>query len=444
MYVPCGKCDACLIQKSISRSSKLNVELSNYGKSLFVTLTYDNENIPFLVDGSKFLLRSKIIDGFKCVELLERFDYPVTLSINKRPNNWSGYVPDGINVVAVFYKKDYQKLLKLIRKYGNGNFIYYIKGEYGSFSKRPHFHILFRRDRGQNMSDIERLCIEYWKLCDWSAVGNDSIKYASKGVSSYLSSYVSSNISNYDVFLPKSFREFSRRSNNFDYGFNETCVSKIQSIIKREFGNEFFRFSEKDFRYATGATLNSFSFVLIPSDIYFAYFPKCQRYGDFSYNEFCLWTYRIFRMQQYKCRFGRFPQYEEELSSLDLTFFRAYKRVCFILKIKVFDFRNYDNYLKLHYKMSVFYNALLLKEQMKEWEILTPEDYLTTQYNTFSHNPSFNYVKRIYSQLGINHLLNSEFYTSQKKSKINDIIRSNHYKLLPKHLNSIIHKNSNL
>lgn len=50
MYVPCNKCTACKIAHSREWSVRLIHELDYYDKACFITLTYDDENLPF--DGS--------------------------------------------------------------------------------------------------------------------------------------------------------------------------------------------------------------------------------------------------------------------------------------------------------------------------------------------------------------------------------------------------------
>lgn len=92
MTVPCGKCLACLSQKSREWTMRLSHEWYYYNQrnSIFLTLTYDNNHIP---------------DNY---------------SLNRR---------------------DVQLYLKRLRKAGL-KFKYLCAGEYGFKYGRPHYHLI--------------------------------------------------------------------------------------------------------------------------------------------------------------------------------------------------------------------------------------------------------------------------------------------------------------
>lgn len=101
LKVPCGKCLECKMRRVKSWHVRLMAELKNSTSAHFVTITYDEENIPYSANG------------------LMTLDYT-----------------------------DFQKLMKRIRKSHNGKKIkYYTVGEYGANYARPHFHaIIFNVD----------------------------------------------------------------------------------------------------------------------------------------------------------------------------------------------------------------------------------------------------------------------------------------------------------
>lgn len=444
MFVPCGECECCQIQKSIGKSSRLSNELSNYGISLFITLTYTNEHIPFIVDNSHFLCRCEIIEGRLSVRLEQRFDYPFKVSRCIPLNGKFDCVADGVNYLAVIYKKDYQNLFKRIRKHGI-KFKYFICGELGSLSKRPHFHAIIRTDTESESRDFERLLRDNWKLHDWDKIDESCIQRAGKGVGNYLSSYVNW-VADHSRFLyPKWSYPFTRRSNEVNYGFDKKEKEVIQGIIKKYYGREIFDFVEREFRVPSGTRLDNFSVRLVPSTVFMSYFPKCKGYCHLSFVSLLVWTSRVFRIEKYKSEFARYPDFEEQLTSLDMNFFRGFKRVCLLLKLDIYDYENFVKYVRLHYQISSFYSALQLKEQMLGFETMSKEDYYKTLYNTGADDPSYIQTKYRLRQLEINDIpLSIGFHTSEKLSKINNIIRTNHYKVLPKHLNSIINKNNDL
>lgn len=105
----CGKCEYChnkYIQQWIFRLEQENKLHGNM--SLFITLTYDYDNLPF--HKGKMTLR----------------------------------------------KSDYQKFLKRLRKSMNGRLLkYVICGEYGSKNRRPHYHLILFNVTNDDFNEIQ-------------------------------------------------------------------------------------------------------------------------------------------------------------------------------------------------------------------------------------------------------------------------------------------------
>lgn len=114
ILIPCGHCIGCRLDYSRSWADRMMLELETAGKGVFVTLTYDNEHVPV----SEFDLGGN----------------PVFYTLNKR---------------------DVQLFMKRLRKEYSGLRIrFYLAGEYGEKTLRPHYHcILF----GLGLSDIRDL-----------------------------------------------------------------------------------------------------------------------------------------------------------------------------------------------------------------------------------------------------------------------------------------------
>lgn len=94
IYVPCGKCLACRVNRTRQWTKRLLDEQIYSTSSYFVTLTYDDEHLP----------RNDSGDGIVC-------------------------------------KRDIQLFLKRLRKRdGNNNIRYFICSEYGPQTFRPHYH----------------------------------------------------------------------------------------------------------------------------------------------------------------------------------------------------------------------------------------------------------------------------------------------------------------
>lgn len=96
-FMPCGRCPACMRNRSNEWTFRLNEELKISSYSYFFTLTYRDEDLPV-----------------------------------------SCYVPDKREFYSLC-KRDVQLFLKRLRKMGY-KFKYHIVGEYGPNTLRPHYH----------------------------------------------------------------------------------------------------------------------------------------------------------------------------------------------------------------------------------------------------------------------------------------------------------------
>lgn len=103
--IPCGKCLHCLMMRARDWSFRCQCEYETFGSALFLTLTYNEENLPF-------------VEGVP--------------SLNRR---------------------DMQLFLKSLRKHFDGQRLSYFGcGEYGGNGLRPHYHIMVF---GLNLDDLQ-------------------------------------------------------------------------------------------------------------------------------------------------------------------------------------------------------------------------------------------------------------------------------------------------
>ena len=94
--VPCGKCASCRCDYSREWANRMILELKDHDKAIFLTLTYNNDNLPISDKG-----------------------FP---TLDKRH-------------IQLFFKR--------LRKHFDGIKIrYYVAGEYGSHTFRPHYHAI--------------------------------------------------------------------------------------------------------------------------------------------------------------------------------------------------------------------------------------------------------------------------------------------------------------
>lgn len=149
MFVPCGKCEACLEARQMDWSYRLMCESGYHKDTVFLTLTYDDDKIGCTLKNEVYNL-----------------------------------VPRHLQLFFKRLRKDYDKTVK-----------YYAVGEYGDDFKRPHYHIILfgigieyfvsksagvtKTDRGLNLYDMS---LWSYGMCNVGTVTNGSIKY----VTSYL------------------------------------------------------------------------------------------------------------------------------------------------------------------------------------------------------------------------------------------------------------------
>lgn len=94
--VPCGKCASCKCDYSRDWANRMILELQDHDEAMFLTLTYNDEHLPLSAKGFPTLV-----------------------------------------------KRDVQLFLKRLRKYlGDKRIRYYLAGEYGTRTHRPHYHAI--------------------------------------------------------------------------------------------------------------------------------------------------------------------------------------------------------------------------------------------------------------------------------------------------------------
>lgn len=111
--IPCGRCFSCLYNKQRIWTGRIILQTMITPSVVCLTLTYDDKNLPVVGD------------------------------------NKLGYV-QSLN------KRDYQLFLKRLRERINNKIKYYISGEYGEKTGRPHFHAII-----WNLDDADTIQREY-------------------------------------------------------------------------------------------------------------------------------------------------------------------------------------------------------------------------------------------------------------------------------------------
>lgn len=130
MLIPCGQCIGCRIRQREDWTTRIELEARNYPKEevWFITLTYDDDHVPGMI--------------LKTGEIMRKVQYTWKPG-EKRPTS-----------VQILLYEDIQKFLKRLRKKHVGKMRYFIAGEYGEQTARPHYHMILY---GWKPTDLENL-----------------------------------------------------------------------------------------------------------------------------------------------------------------------------------------------------------------------------------------------------------------------------------------------
>ena len=174
--VPCGACLECRQVKRAEWQTRISLEMSDLyargGKAIFLTFTYNGSCLPYLR-----VLDRPAIPCFRHSDVL-RF----------------------LNKIKVFAN----------REFGKGSYRYFFTSEYGSNTKRPHYHALFFLEPSVDEVVFAEKCREYWtfgfmfpRMRNGVYVDNDnnpsSILIRSlAGGAKYVAKYVTKDLSYYD------------------------------------------------------------------------------------------------------------------------------------------------------------------------------------------------------------------------------------------------------
>uniref|UniRef100_A0AAU8B3U2 Replication initiator protein n=2 Tax=Dulem virus 227 TaxID=3145704 RepID=A0AAU8B3U2_9VIRU len=236
--VLCGKCVACM-NKRASRNKRLCEleEMGSYKYSYFITLTYKPECLPMyeLVPASVENLYG-VIDRNPRSETKGQFITDNTIYISKHEfyvlNKYvqSGKEPLPKNHFGYLYYRDVQLFNKLLRKrilqeYGE-QIRYFVVGEYGPKSFRPHWHILYFTKSPLPAAFCERYLLPLWKN---GGVDADRTK---GGAANYAASYINSAFALPSVYKTLKISPAARHSIKLGYEIiQKQTLSKIAQSV---------------------------------------------------------------------------------------------------------------------------------------------------------------------------------------------------------------------
>lgn len=254
MVAPCGKCIGCCNSRAVANDLSIQSHASKYKFTAFTTLTFNQSSMPlatlidvgditYLVDYSNF---DVILGEFPLMSESEKDDlYSRVQPVNGKrfPSHTLPYLDYYLArlFLASLRQRIKQKRIKKFTTYfdsvtnelkqsykyelnyyhTNEKVTYYLVGEYGTKSLRPHFHILFFFDQLQTLQALRYHLSQIWTY------GRTDFQIATGSASSYVASYVSNNALLPPIYQSKQIRPRSKHSLFFGYRSMESCRETI-------------------------------------------------------------------------------------------------------------------------------------------------------------------------------------------------------------------------
>lgn len=128
LSLACGKCDSCIIRKRKDMTVRISHEVACHDECCFVTLTYNDDNIPVShPDHGRKVLELTRGDSTRGDDGLYTLVPSDVQKFIKRLRRHLEYVPKNHTLTRDHVEKPIR---------------YFLVGEYGSKTHRPHYHIL--------------------------------------------------------------------------------------------------------------------------------------------------------------------------------------------------------------------------------------------------------------------------------------------------------------
>ena len=156
MLIPCGQCIGCRIRQREDWATRIELEAKDYPKEevWFITLTYDDDHVPGMI--------------VKTGEIMRKVQYTWKPG-EKRPDS-----------VQILLYEDIQKFLKRLRKAYRGKLRYFVAGEYGEQTARPHYHMILYGWRPTDLENLYKIHHNGYYTSKWleNLWGNGQIQIA--------------------------------------------------------------------------------------------------------------------------------------------------------------------------------------------------------------------------------------------------------------------------
>lgn len=274
ILVECGKCESCLLKKSLARTTRCKIESACHRFTIFATLTFAQEYLPLMslrpVERVIFD-DDELYDSYEC--LTDEGEILGTVTFN---NSFDRIALEKKCHTAPFKlpwlnPKLCQLFIKRLRKYiykrTNEKIRVFYCGEYGPVHFRPHFHLLLWFDKDETSEIIHQAILACWSF------GRVDSQLSTEKSAAYVSSYLNSN-----MYLPRVFklRKTSPFSNHSFY-----LGESVFQDVGKEIQNYDFESATKKRFFGHGLNTD----VTMWRSLKTRFVPKCKGYSKKSFDE---------------------------------------------------------------------------------------------------------------------------------------------------------------
>lgn len=260
LVVPCGHCEACYNSKDYQNTLQCRLESQSHKYTYFITLTYSNEFVPraliHTIDNVHYLVDE---DGVILTHCYQTDSTIKTIDKIVTKTKLDGNIP-------YLKKRDAQLFIKRLRKFIYGKFKeqvrYYLVGEYGPKTFRPHYHLLlwFENEQvAQNLSQIVSSCWRYGRVDVQSSLGD---------AAAYVAGYVNGNSYLPLLYDEKSTRPFRIHSIFLGAKFLQVQKKEVYAMSPRDFNTISMPIGKNIKTFAPWRSLTSY------------FFPKCRKFNE--------------------------------------------------------------------------------------------------------------------------------------------------------------------
>lgn len=326
VQVPCGVCDACLSVRPLGYVARLKHARELYRDSIFCTFTYNNDFVPRGVLTEHFVFHSidLVDDGHNFAKLADYFEPKLVKYINAYEQEL-GFIP-------LLCRSDIRRFIQQVKKQYT-DIMWFVCGEYGPTTLRPHYHALFfinprAIEREIDIDSFASFLCDTWNTslrdnCKGLApkeLGNVRLRYDSSSSAEYTARYL--NCTSHIPHLLKSvFSPFASYGRNLSLpaGFD---YNKVRELL--------YSGSCETFKYEYVNKQRVRTSCLLPKSVLLRYFPAFRGCGHF------LGT-AIYNAIMYACSFGTASQFLEDFSLLREYRMPLYKALCAEWKTEMID-----------------------------------------------------------------------------------------------------------